>query len=101
MADIKEPIQWKDLEPRFASDSEGRRWITFDCPKCREHKIAVQIAGEGKFVWQISGTVEDENITISPSIAWAPKSPDGIASIISECDFHFFVRRGEIDLLFG
>jgi hypothetical protein len=94
-------LKLSELEPRFAADKDGRRWITFDCPKCRDHKIAVQIAGEGKFVWQISGTIADDNITITPSIAWAPKSPDGIASIVAECDFHFFVKRGEIEPLHG
>ena len=96
-----ERMKLSELEPRFASDSEGRRWITFDCPKCREHKIAVQIAGEGKFVWNISGRLEDENITISPSVAWAPKEPKeehGVATIYHpDCQFHFFVRNGRID----
>jgi hypothetical protein len=94
---IVENIKLSELEPRFASDREGRRWFTLDCPKCRDHKIAVQIAGEGKFVWQVTGSVEGGDFTLSPSVAFAPKTEEGLATICSqECMFHFFVRNGEI-----
>ena len=102
-------MKFADLDLRFASDTEGRRWITFECPKCRGHHIAVQILGkpekEGGCIWGISGDME--HITLTPSVASAipiPNPPEtaGIYGVHKDkweyCAFHFTVINGEVNL---
>lgn len=94
-----------DLNPSYASGG-GKRFLILDCPKCQRHGIAVQIEGEGKYIWKQSG-YSFEDLTLTPSIV--EKAVDIEAErkrlFISGsdhrgnfwlCHFHFFIENGEI-----
>ena len=75
-----------ELGPKYGSTDGVRTHIIFDCPKCKEHRIAVPFVGEK--AWGHSG-VDFESTTLSPSIA----HNNGVG-----CQSHFFIRNGEIEM---
>lgn len=75
-----------ELNPRFGSDNEGRRFLTFDCPIFTSQRISIQVKGKGRVVWDIDS--EDfETMTVSPSIE---------ADCPPLYHWHGWIRKGEI-----
>lgn len=92
---VTPPIKVTELNPSFAAGN-GRRFLIIDCPHCRRHPIAIQVAGEEQFVWEQTGDLE--NITLMPSVAKLPDREHAEQQFIygaeRDCRFHFWIRGG-------
>ncbi len=78
-----------ELHPKYASwPNNERRDLIFDCPVCKNHRIAVPISGDRK--WEKSGD-DFETTTLSPSIHYNPQKSNP-----TTCEWHGFIKNGEI-----
>jgi hypothetical protein len=85
-------IKLTELNPRFASNG-ANKFLTFTCPECGQHEIGVQIAGQGDFVFTMSGTLRD--CSLIPSVQSKLKPGDNsVWGYIGPCNFHFFIVNG-------
>ena len=85
-----------DLKPEWVNEPKyNYTAVSFDCPKCGEHRISVPIPPSLK-AWEMSGSTF-EDLTLSPSIAHtdhdSKKNIEGV-----KCYSHFFVKNGNIEM---
>lgn len=85
----------KDLHATWASTEGVRTHLTFECPKCRKHRIAVPIPPSDK-AWHMTGsTLED--VTLNPSIKHLNQDSDPDEVGVT-CESHFFIVSGKIEM---
>ena len=101
-------MKFNELRPKYGVDSKDdnndkgryngkKRYIVFDCPICKKHRVNLPIIEEGKDnkgsrsnwgIWEKGG--EDFGDTsISPSIMYD----------IGSCRGHFRISRGEVEIV--
>lgn len=84
---------------------ETFRYLCFDCPKCKTHRLGIPV--DGPKAWQLTARTSLEeifkkepawnDITISPSIEHETHYADGLQNKDRICKTHFFIRDGKIE----
>ena len=96
-----------DLKPEWIAKThddgefDPRNAISFDCPKCGAHRIEIPKNSMVVAAWKIDGE-NFEDLFISPSIAnktWVYTDIDNDPTKGYECKAHFYVKKGEIEML--
>jgi len=87
-----------ELEPRFVTDEGRRVGVSFNCPKCSGHRVAVNAdppfdpGPTSPKPWRRSGETFEE-LTLRPSVV-ANRRDDSGAAV--EC-WHGFITDGRAD----
>lgn len=82
-----------ELEPRWAENPEGNRYLNYRCPTCPEdvgHRNSIPVDNKTfpNDTWKSNGERDFEMLTISPSLQQHCKTRP-----------HFFIREGEIQIV--
>lgn len=84
-----------ELNPKI--DNYGGLLLSFDCPKCRAHRLEIPMEPHPKG-WKRNGDTL-EKLSLTPSIAHENLDADDSAfskKPLRKCESHFFITKGNI-----
>lgn len=88
-------MKLSELKPGWETHG-GIKYLVCDCPVCRKHRIHVPTPPAPN-AWTLGGSTF-EDITLSPSVLHKTSYADGLGQPPRECESHFFVKRGAIEM---
>lgn len=99
-------MKLSDLNPKWEI-RDNYRFLAFDCPVCRDHRIEVPVDDHPK-AWQLSAiqpieemfnTPDWDQLTLNPSIDHKTQYARSTDTEPKECHSHFYIRPGLIQIL--